>query len=58
LPALAIVFGYLSDGTILPGVQQIEDFFCYLSAVVPLAFLLEANLRLIAVTAYIEFGLS
>jgi len=49
MPALAIVCGHLSDGAILPGVQDVEDYFCYLSAVVPLSLLIETYLRLITV---------
>jgi hypothetical protein len=41
----------LSDGAILLGVQQIEDFFCHMGAIFPVAFLLETDLRLVVLTA-------
>lgn len=39
------------DGAVTLCVQQIEDFLCHMGAVFPVAFLLEADLRLVVLTA-------
>jgi hypothetical protein len=43
--------GYLSNRAVTLCVQQVEDFFCNMGAVFPVAFLLETNLRLVAFIA-------